>query len=290
MKTRKQVSEASGIAVRRVADRLEPVAQQDFLDAAETLRDQIDVEHIAEMLAAHGAEAALALTMLAALPELLQPLVATLSRGFAQAGLITSEELSVALGVTVSFSRADPLAVAWARFESARLVTEVTNVTRSAMRTIIADAIEAGDAPLVMAQHIKLLIGLTERGARAVTAYRDELVADGLPVAEITARVAKYADELLTWRAATIARTEMIKAVNEGSLAAWQAAARDGYLDPKRTSRVWITTEDDRTCRICEPMDGQTVAFDAPFLTGDEEEIDAPPVHPGCRCAVGLSL
>lgn len=69
-------------------------------------------------------------------------------------------------------------------------------------------------------------------------------------------------------RAAVIARTETMRAYNAGAVAGIREAGAD---------RVeWIATEDERTCPICSPRDGQT------YPVG---EVDVP-AHPRCRCIV----
>ena len=89
-------------------------------------------------------------------------------------------------------------------------------------------------------------------------------------------------------RAETIARTEVMKAANEGQLSAWTQAEEEGLLTGNE-QKEWITTPDDRLCPICEPMDGVTVPLDEDFDV-DGDQIDGPPAHPNCRCTLGLSV
>ena len=65
---------------------------------------------------------------------------------------------------------------------------------------------------------------------------------------------------------------------------------------------VWVATQDDITCPFCRAMDGTIVPIDEPFWhDGDTFEvtagdvvrslafpfdIDHPPLHPFCRCAI----
>jgi hypothetical protein len=48
---------------------------------------------------------------------------------------------------------------------------------------------------------------------------------------------------------------------------------------------VWIVTDDERLEVRCEALDGVQVPLGAAFVSG----VQAPPLHPNCRCAVGLS-
>ncbi len=89
-------------------------------------------------------------------------------------------------------------------------------------------------------------------------------------------------------RAELIARTEVMRASNEGQLEAWDQATDAGLLTGNE-QKEWIVTPDDRLCPICEPMDGVTVPLDDDFDV-DGDKVDAPPAHPNCRCTVGLTL
>jgi SPP1 gp7 family putative phage head morphogenesis protein len=114
--------------------------------------------------------------------------------------------------------------------------------------------------------------------------------ASGLADETLAKKVEAYAAKLLKQRAVMIARTETIDAANSGQLAAWQHAAKIGVLDPDRASRVWSAASDARVCPICDDLDEQVVAFDAPFVTIDGVEFMAPPAHPHCRCSVSLTF
>ena len=73
--------------------------------------------------------------------------------------------------------------------------------------------------------------------------------------------------EVPEWRLNMIARTEMAYAFNTANLK-YQAEA--GY-----TRFRWEATIDNRTCPICAAKDGEVF---------DISDVDAPPVHPNCRC------
>ena len=69
-------------------------------------------------------------------------------------------------------------------------------------------------------------------------------------------------------RATLIARTETLRAHNEGRKVFYREA---GIKKIK-----WMTADDDRTCPECGPLDGKIFRLaDAP----------GPPLHPGCRCS-----
>lgn len=78
-------------------------------------------------------------------------------------------------------------------------------------------------------------------------------------------------------RTEMIARTETIRASNQGS----QALYRDWGIKRKE----WLTAIDNLTCDFCPPMNRQEVGIDALF-SGGLGQIDAPPYHVSCRCTV----
>jgi SPP1 gp7 family putative phage head morphogenesis protein len=76
-------------------------------------------------------------------------------------------------------------------------------------------------------------------------------------------------------RAMVIARTETIRASNQGSLASYTAAGV--------TEKEWTTAEDDRVSEDCEANGAQgPIPIGEDFDSGD----DVPPAHPNCRCTI----
>jgi SPP1 gp7 family putative phage head morphogenesis protein len=89
-------------------------------------------------------------------------------------------------------------------------------------------------------------------------------------------------------RAETIARTETMRASNQGQQELWAQAEDAGLLTGKE-EQEWIVTPDDRLCPICEPMDGVTAPMGGSFRLNTGEVVDGPPAHPNCRCTIALS-
>lgn len=76
---------------------------------------------------------------------------------------------------------------------------------------------------------------------------------------------------LKEYEAERIIRTEATQIATRSEMAAYQAAGIDEY--------EFLATLDEKTCKICGPMDGQV------FPVADAEPgITAPPLHPNCRC------
>ena len=80
------------------------------------------------------------------------------------------------------------------------------------------------------------------------------------------------ADVGLRYRLEMIARTEILRASNMGTLKI--------YSDNSDVLRGWeyIATKDERTCDVCGPLDGKRFTF--------RQNRYQPPLHPNCRCAV----
>lgn len=174
-------------------------------------------------------------------------------------GTATAKKLKGALrtaGVRVAavdfaFDEANPRAIAWVQAHSTTLIEGLSETTREEIRDLIEGAFDGEYDTDDLADQIEDLIGDATR-------------------------------------AETIARTETMRASNQGQLEAWDQATEKGLLTGTE-SLEWITTPDDRLCPICEPLDGETAPRGGTFeVEGDR--ITAPPAHPRCRCTVGLSF
>ena len=132
--------------------------------------------------------------------------------------------------------------------------------------------------------------GLTARQKTRLQNMRRELRKQNLETAEIRARVDQEKDRLRRIRALRIARTESIRAVNAGMLAAWDDAVDRGEIEKTTAVKEWVTTHDSRTCRVCRPHDGKQRRFGSQFGPFKGEAfaswLAAPPAHPNCRCVL----
>lgn len=125
-----------------------------------------------------------------------------------------------------------------------------------------------------------------ERGADLVTGISDT-TRDGLrTLIENGAGEGLSADELAdqiessfvfsSARAEMIARTELADAHINGNMQGWRDS---GQVEEKE----WATGAG--CCDDCDELDGVVVGIDDAFATSDGD-IDAPPLHPNCRCDV----
>jgi SPP1 gp7 family putative phage head morphogenesis protein len=186
---------------------------------------------------------------------------------------------TVAPTFNMRFDVANPMAVDWANKHAAQLVTDVTERARASIRRVVADGIANGVTPRDTAKIIRATIGLTERDAGAVMAEHLTLLAKNVSADIAADKAERYAAKLIRSRAMTIARTETMRASNEGQKQLWNQAREKGLLSGKE-KKVWIASD---PCDDCEAVDGEIVGIDEDFSVGDE-----PPLHPNCRCTIGI--
>ena len=99
----------------------------------------------------------------------------------------------------------------------------------------------------------------------------------------VAARTTRYANKLRRARSRMIARTEIMRASNQGQLYAMTKAVNDGLISPMSAGKMWMTGPID-VCPVCEGLQGQVIPLNESFaLVGD-----APPAHPNCRCIISL--
>lgn len=216
-------------------------------------------------------------------------------RGLAErAGVQAFKDATAALDLPVDPTRlplslVNERAVAYAETTAAARVVEIGRATREGLRQLLADGLEDGLSPMVLARQIREQVGLTDAQAAAVTRFRRGMERDGFTREKAQAAAGKYADKLLRVRAENIARTETQDAVNAGEDLAWQTA-RDAGIFPEGQAAEWIATDDARLCPICASLVGQRVALGEDFQADTGETFTRPPAHPQCRCARVLVL
>lgn len=212
-----------------------------------------------------------------------------------------------------AFSLSDPRVDAAILALILLLTTEIHDEARQVVITIIMAGLTDGDAPIEIARTVSEQIGLNAKQRVAVQNYRAALesrskmalqralrdpqydrlvqeIIDGAPIdpAMIDKMVQAYAERTIAHRADTIARTEAVRASNQGLHEAYLQAVRSGVFPEASVRRFWQTALDEGVCPICEaiPDKNETgVAVDDPFDT-DIGPVDNPPVHVSCRCSV----
>lgn len=172
----------------------------------------------------------------------------------------------------MEFDVSNPRAVAWARIQSAALVTEINEGTRRAIRSMIAKGLRDGIPPKRLATLILQRIGLREDQVTALENFAE--------TGASTAQISKYAKKLLRDRANLIAKTEVANAANQGQKELWLQARDDGYLG-RDQKRKWIGTPDGRERDAHVFINGQIRGLSEPFRKSDGTAIE-PGQEPNC--------
>lgn len=276
-------------ALITLADKMEPRMRDSFLRAVDQMKGNIDMGMLTQAVANNDRLLAYTSVFEKKWPSVLDSTAKVPVTTYGLAGGMASKGLG-RIGINTDFNLKSPDAIMWARTTSSNLITNISSETRKGVQSVIGSAFDLGIAPKDAARVIRDMVGLTEKQSIAASRYRDKIGNQDRPADQVERMAARYEAKLLRYRGETIARTEIIASAHQGQREAWQQAVDQGLLDPSETNREWITSDDDRLCDICEPMDGQIVGLDEPFLDGDGEGVEEPPVHPNCRCTVGISF
>jgi hypothetical protein len=195
--------------------------------------------------------------------------------------------------VFYGFNAKSPSAVRQAQRYAASRVTEVGQETIDALRAMVLRGFKDNIPPRELARIIAgrakgttPMIGLHSRQAAAAFNYRESLKAAGLAPSSITRMMSTYVRRKRYERALNIARTETMTSLNMGRNAQFNTARRKGLIR-KDAGKEWIITPDERLCQLCAPMAGVVVRVDQEFQTA-RGSVKAPPLHPSCRCTIGL--
>ncbi len=272
------------LSLHRMADARVKDVKRSFLTAVASTQDEMVMAQVSEALARGDLAAAEGLinwTTFAAEMAAIQQVALELVR---EAGKLTAEDLSEESGIKLTFDLLNPRAVEHLQTHGAELVTQVTEETKAAIRSILQAGFEAGEGVDQLAKKVRAYIGLTQRQAQAVENLYARLVAEGKAPGWIEGQAEAYRQRLLDYRAEMIARTETISAASEGQREAWRQAVDGGLVTGEEYERVWIVTPDDRLCDECAGMENQRAPIDGTY----QGEIKGPPLHPSCRCAEGL--
>jgi hypothetical protein len=266
-------------ALHRIADRQVPAVAAALHRLFDDLKNQIPVGQLSDFIAAGRLDKILE-TVKLDLPDM-TALRDTIRQVVDQ---------SAAYGVKVlepRFDLVNPEAVGvigsdrWVETYGNQLVQGVNAETQKAINEIVRTGILTGIPPRQQAQQIRGMVGLTRRDGKAVANYFDGLLEAGLTEGDARGLADKYHSRLLRRRAETIARTETMRAANMGQQLAWEKASDAGLIPG--TQKIWIVTDDDRTCARCLTLDDAVVDLGQPFVEGNKEDrpdVDPPPPKP----------
>ena len=225
-----------------------------------------------------------------------------------QWALLEKAQTPSQFAASLNFNRASPAAVSYASMSAANMVTDMVDTQITAVRNLVTQAYKDGlSRPQTSSNLVKLLNkmpaprgtptglagaanifgdatrGLTNRYAMAVY-HRCEKVMAANPT--MTPRQLKkyaegYGTRLRKSRARMIARTESMRASNQGRLQGMLDAADQGLVNPVLAKKQWVTSSFD-VCPICVPLNGVAIGLKESFGQPGQ----APPAHPNCRCII----
>ena len=307
-----------GTRLERQIGLLEPRLQTEFLKVTGKIRDDKTIEEIAEMLERGQIDEALVIAVAA-----FAAFASSVNNGVITSANNTAIFLSAATEEIVDFDITNHGAVAVMQENRLRLISGFTQEQRIATREALVDGIQRGLNPRQQAQAFRDSIGLTQRQVQAIANYRRLLednnsgslrralrdrrfdptvlraIRDQEPLAgaQINKMVSRYRERYLDFRAETIARTETLAAVHEGSEQMYQQAFADGTLDPELLTREWITARDERVRGSHASMHGQKRRVGEAFISGAGIALRFPgdPKAPAqetvqCRCVLATRM
>lgn len=152
--------------------------------------------------------------------------------------------VSLAGPLKMRFDAKDPAAIKWAQEHAGELADGLSETSHDRIKEAIASMLGADEDE-------------SEAYDRILSAVGDDV------------------------RAEMIARTEVMKASNEGLSQSWSQAVDIGLLNGDE-KKEWIATAG--CCDDCDELDGEQVPIDDDFSIGDD-----PPAHPNCRCTMGIA-
>ena len=139
-----------------------------------------------------------------------------------------------------------------ARDLSLDLVTHIDQTQRDAIATFIEEAIRRGIDAQVTGNRVANIVGLFPRWQKAVENLHARMIANGIPGHVAQQRADDYADELRDKRGMNIARTELLRGLNQGRLNSWGALAAEGVIDPDKSIKEWSSAP--YACDACAEL------------------------------------
>jgi hypothetical protein len=303
--------------VQDAASQMEPMLRAAFLAAVDATKGTIAEDDLAKALETGDVNRVLAVlaldkNMVAALngtgiPDGVESLRSALQATAVSGGIAAVDALPSRVSVGLSFDLKSLDAQSFLEGYAFPLIREISDNTREGIRGVVLDAFKEGGHPFEQARRIRDMIGLTANQNDAVMNYRAALMDTGsalrdsltrslrdgrfdptilraarnnasLTQIQVDKMTGRYYERFINYRAKNIARTESLRASNQGQRAAWGQAVKQGYL-PKDQEREWEVSGDEATCPICSALDGEVRGLDEEF---DDGIMDPPDPHPSC--------
>ena len=263
--------------------------RRDIIKSFIQLRNELDLAALMQAFDAGDMNAAMALISEADVAASLESAVQTLKQAVVVAGEASAAQLSSYLGESIAFSLTNPNAVQFLEEFGADMVTNITPATRERIRLALKQAWADGLTPQQAAKRIREGLGLTAE----MEVQKNKLIADmlaaGATEAEVEEYIAKWVEKKIRYRAQLIAENELVSAGNHGQEMLWDQAVQEGYIDPAKAKRRWVTTSGDKVCKYCNPMDGVEVGIYESWQTGLGPVSTPTDIHIHCHCVEVLN-
>lgn len=200
--------------------------------------------------------------------------------------------------VPFKFDTQAPGILNWIDQRGAEFVTASSQEQKDAIAALLTKKMREKHTVDELSRLIRPCIGLTERDAKAVARFYDNIVdtmkkehprmkPESIRQKALDAS-AKYAEKKHRARAMTIARTEGAFAYHWGEYEGIKQAQAEGLLG--KVVKKWSTSGDERVCAQCAVLEGTEIEMEADFnIKGRilfQGQHMLPPAHPDCGCGV----
>lgn len=284
--------DAEWIAIHAIADSGSVQMIDAFLKAVARTKGSIVLKDVEDALAVGNINAAIELIPWDIFSKEMSQIDVVFRNIYNAAGIKSIDYLPKDIRVQTTFNTLNKKSLDYISEHTGKLIVEITEQTRLGVLDIMNSAFVDGMHPYESARYVREIVGLTQRQSGAVDNLRKKLTSKGVAKKLIEKKVKSYSHRLLVYRSNNISRTETLRAASMGQQSLWTQNAKIGLIDRNTTKRVWITTPDDRLCPYCKSLNGKIVGLEEEFKSGNISGRGytslTSPLHPMCRCAMGL--
>lgn len=214
------------------------------------------------------------------------------ARQFAAAAMAAAHSISEESGRLISYDTTNSFATRALDLRRLEIVTDLTAEQRQLIQQVIARGLQDGKNPLQVARDLRSSVGLTPAQEQIVANYEQALrrgdfasvrarqlhddrfnqaLQQGRILTEdqIDRMVDRYRQNWINLRAETIARTEALRALHEGTAELFRQAFESGELDPDEIEVIWSSALRATTRDSHRTMHGQKRRPGEAFVSGN---------------------
>jgi hypothetical protein len=202
--------------------------------------------------------------------------------GVSDAAHAASDMITLVSKVNYRYDPKMAPALDWIKQYSADEVKYINPASKQAIRDAVQRAYASSVAPTANTKLIKSLVGLTPSQAKSVENYQAALIKKGKSPEAAQKATDKYAAKRLKQRAETIAVNEASEASCHGHFFSTKDAVQRGIIDPAAWEGSRMVTPDERSCKICRPLNGETRQLPDGVYSSTGSQLSK--IHTRCRC------